>query len=90
MTTTYPFTVAFWKDRGLQEKNDFQPKALILSCQKNKKDFSMARRMTIILQRTNQNQPVLVDILNYQVSLTYSLTATHYREYSKDLSTHLT
>ena len=45
----------------------------------------MAKRMTTILHRTNQKVPVLVDILNYQVSLTTSLIATHYRECSKDL-----
>ena len=37
----------------------------------------MARRMRIILHRTNEKPPVLVDILNYEVSLTSSVTATH-------------
>lgn len=48
----------------------------------------MARRMTIILHRTNQKLPFPVGILNYQFSLNSSLTATRYREYSKPLSTH--
>ena len=39
MTTTYPLTVAFRKDHELQEKNDSQPKALLLSSQKKQKGF---------------------------------------------------
>ena len=78
MTTRYSLPVAFRKDHGLQESNSFQPTAArLLSSQKHKKELSMARRMRIILHRTNQKVPVLVDILNYQVSLTSSLTAIH-------------
>ena len=49
----------------------------------------MAGRIAIKLHCTNQKLPVLVDSLTYQVSLTFFFTATHYREYSKSLSTHL-
>ena len=49
----------------------------------------MARRMTIILHLTSQLLQVLVDILNYQVALTSTLTVSQYREYSKSLLTHL-
>ena len=40
-----------------------QPKAPFLSPQENKKELSMARRMTIILHLTSQLLPVLVDNL---------------------------
>ena len=49
----------------------------------------MARRMTIILHLISQPLPVLVDILNYQVALSCSLTGSQYKEYSKSLLTHL-
>ena len=78
MTPRYSLTVALQRDRGLQEKNSSQPKAQLLSSQNNKKELSMAWRMTIILHRTNQKLPILVGILNYQFSLNSSLTATRY------------
>ena len=45
--------------------------------------------ITVHRHRTNRKLPVSVDILNYQVFFTFSLTATHERGYSKSLSTHL-
>ena len=89
MTRRYSLTVAFRKYNGLQEINASQPKALLLSSQKKKKDLSIPRRMTTILHLRNHKLPVLLDILNFQVSLTTFLIATHCREYSKSLSTHL-
>ena len=47
----------------------------------------MAGRIAIKLHFTNQKLRVLVDNLTYQVSFTSFLSATHYREYSKSLST---
>ena len=46
----------------------------------------MARRMTVILHLTSQLLPVLVDILNYQVALSSSLSGSHYRKYSRPTS----
>ena len=57
-----------------------QPKARLLSPQKNKKELSMARRMTIILHLTSQLLPALVNVLNYQNALSSFLTGSHYRE----------
>ena len=66
-----------------------KPKAQLPSPEKNKMELSMARRMTITLHLTCQLLPVLVDILNYQVALSSSLTGSQYREYSMSLLTHL-
>ena len=74
MTTRYSLTVGFRKDHGLQEKNSSQPKALLLSCQKNKEKLSVVRRMTI-LHSMNQKPPVVLDILKFlSLSLYLQLT----------------
>ena len=65
VTRRYSLTVAFRKYNGLQEINASQPKALLLSSQKKKKDLSMPRRMTTILY-------YISEMTNCQFYLTFS------------------
>ena len=84
MTTRYSLTVAFQKDNGIPDIHASEPGAVLPSSKKKKKQQGVVERMTILYRLSKK-----VDNLNYQVSFTSSLTATHDREYSKFLSTHL-
>ena len=84
--------VAFHKHHGLPDRDTSEPTAPLLSSRKQNQEGVICGRKDekyYTVSAKKKKTPVPVDILNNQDSLTLSLTATHYREYSKSLSTHL-
>ena len=93
MATRSALMVAFHKHHGLPDRDTSEPTAPLLSSEKQNQEGVICGRKDekydTVSVKKKKKLPVPVDILNHQVSLTLSLTATHYREYSKSLSTHL-